>query len=366
MNDNTIKAVIAAGGTGGHLFPALAIAEEFKVQTNGKFEAYFVGNPNKLEARIVPEQGYSFSPISITGFHGLMTPSTFTLPFRIVKSLMTIRQIIKKQKPDFVLCTGAYLSYPAGIAANQMRIPLVLMESNVYPGKTIRLLAPKADLIITTFEDSKKYFPENTHKNIVCLGNPLRKMFENMPSKETARQKLGLHPDKKTILIFGGSLGARAINQAARTAFELFIDSDVQFIWQTGNDYKLSSKLPDNVLMYKFIDDMATVYAAADLVVARSGATTIAELCYTSKPSILIPLPSASNNEQASNAVEMSQKGAAIIIDNVDVGAKLGALLKELIADSGRLITMSGEASLLSKRDAAGNSVKMIRELISK
>ena len=360
MISKKIKAIIAAGGTGGHLFPALAVAEEFQARINGSFEAFFVGNPNKLESRIVPEQGYSFSPIPITGFRGVLTPSTLTLPYRIFKSVLTIRNLIKKNKPDFVLCTGAYLSFPAGLAAKQMGIPLVLMESNVFPGKTIKMLSPKADLIITTFEESTKYFPENTHKNIKCLGNPLRKMFDNMPSKEEAREQFGLDKNKTTVLIFGGSLGARAINQAARTAFEQFKSDDVQFIWQTGNDFRLNSELPANVKMLKFIDNMATAYAAADLVVARSGATTVAELCYTSKPSILIPLPSASNNEQASNAEELTKQGAAILIDNSEVGAILGDKIREIINDINKLEYMAKAADKLAKRDAAEQSVNAI------
>lgn len=364
MIKNQIKAIIAAGGTGGHLFPALAVAEEFKAITNGDFEAYFVGNPNRLESKIVPDQGYSFSPIPITGFRGVFTPSTISLPYRIFKSVLTVRNLIKKNKPDFVLCTGAYLSFPAGLAAKQMGIPLVLMESNVFPGKTIKLLSPKADLIITTFEESTKYFPEGTHRNIKCLGNPLRKMFDNMPSKEEARGQFGLEKNKTTILIFGGSLGARAINQAARTAFEQFKTNDVQFIWQTGNDFKLNSELPANVKMLKFIDNMATAYAAADLVVARSGATTVAELCYTAKPSILIPLPSASNNEQASNAEELTKQGAAILIDNSEVGAILGGCIRELIEDKSKLEYMAKAADKLAKRDAAEKSVNEIIRLI--
>ena len=365
MITKSIKAIIAAGGTGGHLFPALAVAEEFKARTNGTFEAYFVGNPNKLESRIVPEQGYSFSPIPITGFRGLLTASTVTLPYKIFKSVLTVRNLIKRNKPDFVLCTGAYLSFPAGLAAKQMGIPLVLMESNVFPGKTIKMLSPKADLIITTFDESTKYFPENTHKNIICLGNPLRKMFDDMPSKEAAREQFGLDKNKTTVLIFGGSLGARAINQAARTAFEQFSSDEVQFIWQTGNDFKLNSELPQNVTMLKFIDNMATAYAAADLVVARSGATTVAELCYTSKPSVLIPLPSASNNEQASNAEELTKQGAAILIDNAEVGSKLGNTIRELISDKNRLQSMANVADKLAKRDAAERSADEIIRLIN-
>lgn len=361
-----IKSLIAAGGTGGHLFPAIAVAEEFKVQTGNKFEAFFVGNSERLEARIVPAQGYSFTPIPIRGFSGVFSASTLTLPFKIIKSVSSVRKIIKKEKPDFVLCTGAYISYPAGLAASQMNIPLVLMESNVAPGKTIKILSSKADLIITTFEATKDYFPHAVRSNVICLGNPLRKMFENIHTQPEARAKFGLEPDKKTVLIFGGSLGAGAINNAARTAFDIFEDKDIQFLWQTGKDYKLSGSLPANVKMLEFIDDMASAYTAADLVIARSGATTVSELCYTGKPSILVPLPGASNNEQAANAVELEKNSAAVIINNDVIGAKLAENINLLLNDDAKLKTMSQNAEKLAKKNAAADAVKSIMKLIKK
>jgi UDP-N-acetylglucosamine--N-acetylmuramyl-(pentapeptide) pyrophosphoryl-undecaprenol N-acetylglucosamine transferase len=361
-----IKALIAAGGTGGHLFPALAVVEEFKKIYGDDFEAFFVGNPNRLESRIVPEQGHSFTPIPITGFTGLMSSGLLTLPFKIMKSLSIVRGIIKREKPDFAICTGAYLSYPVGVAANQKRVPLVLMESNVFPGKTIRLLSSKADLIVSSFEETKKYFSVDTHKRIECLGNPLRKMFENPPTREQALEKFGLKPNVPTVLIFGGSLGARAINLASRTAFEALGDMNIQFIWQTGADFQLSGELPSNVKMLKFIDDMASAYIAADLVVARSGATTVAELSYMAKPSLLIPLPSASNNEQASNAEALKANGAAIIIDNSEVGDKLTSAIRELMNAPDKLISMANAADKLARRDAAEKSAQKIIQLIEK
>ncbi len=363
---NTIKALIAAGGTGGHLFPALAVAEEFEKQTDNNFSAYFIGNPNRLESRIVPECGYDFTPIPITGFSGVLSARTLSLPYRILKSVLITRKIVKKYKPDFVLCTGAYLSYPAGLTANQMRLPLVLMESNVFPGKTIRMLAAKANLIVTSFEETKKYFPFNLHSKIVCLGNPLRKMFENLPDKEVARKKFDLDTNKKTVLIFGGSLGARAINNATLSAIEQLKTEHIQFIWQTGNDYHISSTLPNNVKLLKFIDDMASAYSAADLVVCRSGATTAAELTYLSKPSILVPLPSASNGEQKSNAEVLEKIGAAIMIDNNEIDSSLGSAIMTLINSNEKLGVMADAAGSLSRRDAAEKTVLKIRELINK
>lgn len=361
-----IKALIGAGGTGGHLFPAVAIAEEFKSQTDDNFEAFFVGNPEKLEARIIPKLGYSFTSIPIRGFAGLLSASTITLPFKIIKSVSTIRKIIKKEQPDFVLCTGAYISYPTGIAASQAKIPLILMESNVSSGKTIKILSPKADLIITSFEATKNYFSNSEQSKVICLGNPLRKMFDNLISKEEAREKFGLDPNVPTILIFGGSLGARAINNAAMNAFDSFKDDNVQFIWQTGKEYKVISELPRNVKKLEFIDDMASAYAAADLVISRSGATTVAELTYNGKPSILVPLPSASNNEQKANAEELQKNNATIIINNDEIGAKIVETINSILHNKKELEVMTNATIKLAKKNATKDAVMKIRELIKK
>ncbi len=364
--ENT-KAIIGAGGTGGHLFPAIAVAEEFNKQTGGGFKAFFVGNSEKLEARVVPASGYSFTPIPIRGFGGLLSISTLSLPFKIIKSLGIVRRIIKTEKPDFALCTGAYISYPVGIAASQMGIPLVLMESNVAPGKTIKMLSTKADLIITSFDATKQYFAPEAQSKVICLGNPLRKMFDNVPSQADARKQFGLDPEKKTVLIFGGSLGARAINNAARSSFDELKDSNIQFLWQTGKDYKLSgSPLPPNVKMLEFIDDMGAAYAAADLVIARSGATTVAELCYAAKPSVLVPLPSASNNEQEANAEELKNSNAAIIIRNNEIGEKLGNAIFTLINAEQKLNNMAKAAGNLARKNAAKDSVEKIKGMIKR
>lgn len=360
-----LNVLFAAGGTGGHLFPAVAVAEELEKQ-NENFNAHFVGNPRKLEAKVIPDKGWNFYPMPITGFGGILSASTITLPFKILKSVLIVRNIIKKYKPEFALCTGAYLSYPAGIAANLNRIPLVLMESNVFPGKTIRMLAPKADLIVTSYSESIKYFPVNLHSRIKCLGNPLRKMFENLPSRAEALNQLGLDANKKTVLIFGGSLGARAINQAALNAFDYFKEQNVQFIWQTGKDFAVQSELPPNVKLFKFIDDMGLVYTAADLVICRSGATSLAEIAHLGKPAVFVPLPSASNDEQASNARVFAENGAALIINNSEIGALINETISQLIFNDEALQEMSNKAFALAKPNATIDTVQAIYELLKR
>lgn len=359
-----INAIVAAGGTGGHLFPALAVVEAFKLEEDADFTAHFVGNPERLESRIIPEEGYAFTPIPIKGFSGLLTAGTLLMPFRVLSSVNILRKMIKKNKPDFVLCTGAYLSYPAGVAASNAHVPLVIMESNVNPGKTIKLLAPKADIVVTSYEKTKDYFAEEIRPRVRCLGNPLRRMFYEQISKIDARAEFGLSADKPTVLIFGGSLGARAINDAAEKLVTKF--PEAQFIWQTGKSYQSAGSAPKNVHRCTFIDHMKAAYEAADLVVSRSGATSVAELTEVGKPAILIPLPSASNDEQAANASETVKAGAAVIINNAEAGEKLEAKIRELLSSPETLEKMGQAMKSLARPDAAADVVKEIRKLIKK
>ncbi len=319
MEKSGIKILVAAGGTGGHLFPALAVVEQLEKITGGRMYACFTGSSKRIESKVIPDLGYDFFPIPVTGFYGIFSFSTLTLPFKIYSSIRKCRKVIRQKNIDAVICTGAYLSYPAGIAASQAGIPLILMESNVYPGKTIRMLAPKADLIITAFEDTSRYLPQNMKEKIISLGNPVRNMFTGMHSREEAINKFGLKQDKKTVLIFGGSLGAASINRAAQKAISALHNDALQFIWQTGKNFTPEINIPQNVKLLTFIDDMASAYAAADLVIARSGATTVAELCLTGKPSVLVPLSTAANNEQESNARVLEQEGAAIMYTDFEI-----------------------------------------------
>lgn len=364
--EKNLNILVAAGGTGGHLFPAMAVVEEFAGRKDINFHAEFVGNPNKLEARVVPAAGYNFNPIPITGFTGLFKVNTFTLPFRILNSILKINSILKKAKAELVICTGAYISYPAGLAASMKGIPLVLMESNVNPGKTNKLLAGKANMIITSFEETAEYLPAEVRSKVVCLGNPIRKSIGDEISREHGAKTFGLDPAKKTVLIFGGSLGAKSINEAAFGAIERLENLNIQFIWQTGNTYTVKKEYPANIKIYKFIDDMASAYAASDLVISRSGATTLSELSIVGKPSILVPLSTASNNEQEFNAKVFDKNGAAILVKDNEIAGKIEKLILDLINDESRLRKMSAATSALAKKSASVNAADSILKLIHK
>ncbi|MCL5990982.1 MAG: undecaprenyldiphospho-muramoylpentapeptide beta-N-acetylglucosaminyltransferase [Bacteroidetes bacterium] len=361
--EKEFRVLVAAGGTGGHLYPALAVLEHIENVTGKQLMAIFVGTANRIEARVVPQAGYEFTAIPISGFKGIFSLDTLILPFKIARSIGICRKIIKSFNPDVVLCTGAYISYPAGSAAFHENIPLVLMESNVAPGKAINLLSPKADLIITSFEESESFYNGNLKEKIVCLGNPVRKNICSLIPMEEARQALGLDTEKKTILAFGGSLGAKSINRAVNNLLYPFEKEGWQLIWQTGENYEVKGKINDNVKVFKYIDNMSLVYSASDLVVSRSGATSISEICITGKPSILVPLASASNNEQAINAAVMEDNGASIVLNDTDVENELYKSISLLIEHSDTLKLMGNAAKLLAKPGAAEDTAIKIVEI---
>ncbi len=364
MANRIMKFLIAAGGTGGHLFPAIAVAEQISEKLDNKAEFHFVGNADKIEGRIVPQMGYKFHEINISGLKKKISFDTVMLPFKIISSINTCREIILKEGIDAVICAGAYLSYPAGIAASMTKIPLVLMESNVNPGKAIKMLSKRADFICTAFDESKSFFDASLHSKMYPLGNPVRKAILNKPDKQKARSVWNIENDNPLVLIFGGSLGARSINLAMEKELSKLAELNINFIWQTGKNYTPPTNVPKNIIVTTFIDDMANAYAASDFVIARSGATTVAELCVMAKPSALVPLPSASNNEQYHNAKVLEQKNASILIDNSQVSDKLFDVINSIVNDQAKLTAMSNSAANLAKPMAASDCADKIIKLL--
>lgn len=347
------KILVAAGGTGGHLFPALAVVETLKSKLKDEVNFIFFGCPDKIEGRIVPLLGYEFYETNLCGVSKLLSLDGLKLLFKIIKEIIRLKSFIKKQNIDAVLCAGAYLSIPVGIASKLLNRKLFLMESNVNIGKANKFLACSADIIFTSFEQTKNYLSKNIQKKIILSGNPIRNSILKAKTREEAFKKFELKDDKPVVLIFGGSLGAQSINNAVIDNLNNFSNKEYQILWQCGNANKLSVLLPENVKLVNFIDDMGDAYAIADLVVSRAGATSVAEICTVGKPSILIPLPSASNNEQYLNAKEMNAKGASIIIENSVISEKLFLLIDQLINDKSMLITMSNNAALLGHTNAS-------------
>ncbi len=365
-NNTVISVVVAAGGTGGHLFPALAVVEQLRALTNDRVRLTFVGSADRMEATLIPSYGFDYTPMPIKGFKGLTHPSTLMLPWRILRSTHIARSLIRQHHADVVLATGAYISYPAGRAAIAEGVPLVLMESNVNPGKTNARLASKAAAVITSFDESRSFFPRSIQQRIHAVGNPVRHQILASHEVEAARLSFGLDPDRRTVLVFGGSLGARSINTAVQRMVDRWAASysepPWQLLWQTGKAFEATvpDRLASVVRVQPFINDMGTAYAAADLVVSRSGATTVAELGVVAKPAILIPLPSASTNEQHHNARVVEERGGALVVDDADLELHLSDTIEALMIDDRRRERMSLAMRTLGKPHAAEEAARIV------
>lgn len=355
MEQTPFKALIAAGGTGGHLFPAIAVAEECSKLLAGTRDCHieFIGTRDRIEATIVPKHGYPFHTIPIQGLQKLISLNTLKLPFQIMESVRKARGILQGLKPHCVICAGAYLSYPVGLAASQLGIPLFLMESNAIPGKTILRLASKATRIYATFEESKKYFSSSVQDNIEVLGNPVRSNLRTLPDKKVAKAALNLAVDKPTVFVFGGSLGARSINAAVNDSLEKFRAAGIQILWQTGKNYTPMANTGGVAEVLPFIDNMANAYSAADVIVCRAGATTLAELAIIRKAAILVPFPQAANDHQTANARALQEQGAAILLPDGEVHARLFDAVLGILQNERAQNAMAQALERFAKPDAA-------------
>ncbi len=356
--------LFGAGGTGGHLYPALAVAEALR-KIDKNFKITFTGRLDKIEGVKVKEFGFDFLPIDIR-------PISFSQGFSAIKNLVrfysAIRKItkfIKTNNCNAVIVGGAYISIPPGISAIRNKIPLFLMESNVNPGKAISLLTARSKAIFTSFQNSYEYFPDKFQNKIYFAGNPLRSSFDNKINQNDAKIKLGFSPVEPLILVFGGSLGAESINNFITNNYEKFAEKSINIAWQTGLGKNLSINLPSGIKIYSFIDDMASFYAAADLVISRSGASTISELSICKKPSILIPYPSASNNEQLRNAETLEKKNAAICVLDKDIHSNLFNIVINTIFDTNKLLELSENISQFAMPGAAQIIANKILENIN-
>ncbi|MEX2641023.1 MAG: undecaprenyldiphospho-muramoylpentapeptide beta-N-acetylglucosaminyltransferase [Balneolales bacterium] len=346
--------MIAAGGTGGHVYPAIAIADAL-ADTGKSVRINFAGTRERMEWSAVPQAGYDIHPIWISGFHRRLTFKNLLFPVKLPFSLVQSYFLLKKNKPDVVVSCGGFASGPVGWVAAKMNIPLVLQEQNSFPGVTTRKLAPYASRIFIAFEDAKKYFP--LEKTRLC-GNPIRKKITSGNRKQALA---GYHfDDRTTLLILGGSGGARTVNEAVFGNLKRLHDElNLQIIWQCGEVYyddlhnKIDEKHYGNLRLQPFINDMAQAYAAADLVISRAGALSCAELMLTGKPSILIPSPWVAGDHQTKNARSMVDSGAATLLKDDKAAALLYDAVRTIITDEEKLRTMSEKAKGLAMPDAA-------------
>jgi UDP-N-acetylglucosamine--N-acetylmuramyl-(pentapeptide) pyrophosphoryl-undecaprenol N-acetylglucosamine transferase len=355
-----IKSVlISGGGTGGHIFPAVAIADEIKSRYPG-CNIVFVGAKGKMEMEKVPAAGYRIHGLWIEGIQRRQLWKNVLFPFKLGWSLIRSFGLIRKYKPEVVIGVGGFASGPLLYAATFSGVKTLIQEQNNYPGITNRLLGKRVDTVCTGFSGLERFFPG---KKLVVTGNPVRTEIRHAPDPVTSRKSLGLEEGFPTLLITGGSLGARSVNEAIETGMDRLNKAGVQVIWQTGKSYTGNTE-PEKGLRTVFIERMDEAYSVADLVIARAGALTIAELAVMGKPAILVPLPTAAEDHQTANARGMVDSGAALLVADRDVEEQLVETALATIGSLGKLTDMSRKALDLAKPQAVQTIVDEVENLV--
>lgn len=350
-NRTPYRFVFAGGGTGGHLYPALAVAQQIRM-IKPESEILFVGARNKIEERIVPEYGFNFKPIWISGFSRKLNLGNLLFPVKLFVSSIQSFVINFRFKPRVAIGSGAYVSGPVVWAASLLGAKVMLLEQNSYPGVTNRMLEKKAREIHITFEESKKYFRDQA--KLKLSGNPIR-INMLLGSKVEAIKNFGLDSTKKVLLVIGGSGGARSINQAVACNLDKLNENGIQVIWQTGQFYfeQYRNLESDSVKIFPFINDMSSAYSACDLVLARSGATTIAEVSFLALPAVFVPSKNVAANHQYMNAKALKVGNAAELIEDKNLKDELLPVIIEMMGNIARQELLKKNISLFAKPDAA-------------
>ena len=355
------KFILSGGGTGGHIYPAIAIANELKLQFPDA-EFLFVGAKDKMEMQKVPQAGYEIKGLWIAGLQRKLTLQNMMFPLKLATSLLESRRIIRQFKPNVVIGTGGFASGPLLQAAGGAGIPTVIQEQNSFPGITNKLLSKKANAICVAYENLERSFPK---EKMVLTGNPVRQDLIDIDSKrEEAIAFYGLDLNKKTLLVLGGSLGARRVNQLIEKELQSILSQDVQIIWQCGKlyfeDYKKYNQ--QNVKVVDFIERMDFVYAAADIIISRAGASSVSELCIVGKPVIFIPSPNVAEDHQTKNAQAIVDAKGAVLLKESDLESQFSIVFEALLKDKGKQSQLSENI----KKLARPNAVKVIVEEIKK
>jgi len=358
------KFILSGGGTGGHIYPAVAIANELKLRFPD-CEILFVGAQDKMEMQKVPQAGYTIEGLWIAGLQRKLTLQNMMFPFKLVSSLWKSRKIIKKFKPDAVIGTGGFASGPLLQVANSNNIPTVIQEQNSYPGITNKILSKKANVICVAYENLERFFPKD---KIVFTGNPVRQDLLDSDSKtQVGITHFKLDDNRRTLLILGGSLGARRVNQLIEKELDFILASGIQVFWQCGKLYfeeynKYNDK--ENVQVVAFIDRMDLIYAVADFVISRAGASSVSELCLVGKPTIFIPSPNVAEDHQTKNAKAIVDKKGAILLKESELDNKFETTFSELISNESHQKELSQNIKKLAKPNATKDIVEQIIKLI--
>lgn len=361
------KIIIAGGGTGGHIFPAIAIANALR-KIDASLEILFVGAKGKMEMEKVPQAGYEIRGIDIAGFNRSSILKNIGLPFKLIRSFFEVKDIFKSFTPDVVIGVGGYSTFPVLRYAQKKGIPTFIHESNSFAGKSNILLGKGATKIFVASEGMDKFFPK---EKILITGNPVRNVIvEAKITKEDALKKFELSEERKTILVIGGSLGARSINEAIIMHLPDFATLNLQLIWQTGKNnsarYIGRGRSFRNVWVDEFIQNMDWAYAAADIVVSRAGAMSVAEICVVGKPAVFVPYPYAAEDHQTVNANYLVNKQAALLVSDEEVQTRLFSTVTNLVFDEARQAEMSANIARLAIADAGDRIAKEIFQYLKK
>ncbi len=364
-----MKAIISGGGTGGHIFPAIAIANAIK-EKHPEADILFIGAKGRMEMEKVPQAGYKIEGLCISGLQRRLTWKNLSFPFKVISSTIKARKIITRFNPDIVIGVGGFASGPTLQAASRLGIPTLIQEQNSYPGITNKLLAKKVSKICVAYDNMTRWFEE---KKINFTGNPIRQNIVDIKDKkETALSHFGLDKNKKTVLAVGGSLGALTINESIALGLKYCVDNNIQIIWQTGKNYfekarhEASKYNSNNIKVFEFIYEMDLAYSVADIIVSRAGAIAISELCVIGKPTILVPSPNVAEDHQTKNAMALVEKNAAILVKDALAREVLINEIDSLIKNSEKKIELSENIIKLGIKDADKRIVAIVEELIKK
>lgn len=364
-----IKVIISCGGTGGHIFPAIAVADAIKKRFPNS-DIRFVGAKGRMEMEKVPQAGYSIEGLWISGLQRRLTFDNLMFPFKVISSFFKARRIISRFNPDIAIGTGGYASWATLQAAASAGVPCLIQEQNSFPGIANKRLAPVADAICVAFSGMEKYFPVQKLK---LLGNPVRAdILDTNVDTDQAKKAFGLKSGVFTVLAVGGSLGALTINKSIHNLVNEFEEKGIQLIWQTGKSYaQTASGLIDNVrgtamFTSPFIRNMKEAYAAADVIISRAGAIAISELCIIGKPVVLIPSPNVTEDHQTKNAMALVEKEAAVLVRDIEAENKLGDVIFQILNDPLLKTTLAQNIKRLAMPAASDNIAEEALKLIKR
>jgi len=362
-----LKVIVSGGGTGGHIFPAIAIAKSLEKKVED-IELLFVGAKDRMEMQKVPDSGYKIEGLWISGFQRSFSRKNLLFPFKLISSLIKSRKIIRRFQPDLVIGTGGFASGPLLYEASRKGVPSVIQEQNSYPGITNKLLAKSVQKICVAYDNMERFFPK---EKLIFTGNPIRKEILNSSNKrEEGKNFFKLHNRRITVLVVGGSLGAKTINESINNNLGEFKKNKLNLIWQTGVSYENQAKESvknlneSGVQSYKFIKEMDLAYAVADVIVSRAGAIAISELCFVGKPVILVPSPNVAEDHQTQNAQSLVNKNSALMVKDVESRLKLVEKIKSLSENKDLQEELSRNIKKLAVKDAADRIADLSLELV--